>query len=128
MNNAHASRQKPLIELSAEDWALSFGTGFNATLNFMKAAYPELKKAEGSVVNFGSGAALDGQSGQASYAAAKEAIRGLSRVAATEWGVDKYQNQCSLSISINRRSGKVERKQSRTIRTNRKAYPFKSFW
>ena len=31
---------------------------------------------------------LAGQPGQASYAAAKEAIRGLSRVAATEWGPD----------------------------------------
>ena len=101
VNNAHASRQKTLIELSAEDWSLSFGTGFNATLNFMKAAYPELKKAEGSVVNFGSGAALNGQSGQASYAAAKEAIRGLSRVAATEWGPDKIRINvvCPLALT-----------------------------
>ena len=91
VNNAHASRQKPLLELTQEDWSLSFGTGFNATLNFMKAAYQELKKNQGSVVNFGSGAALNGQIGQASYAAAKEAIRGLSRVAANEWGKDKIR-------------------------------------
>ena len=101
VNNAHASRQKPLTELTPEDWELSFGTGFNATLNFMKAAYPELKKAEGSVVNFGSGAALNGQSGQASYAAAKEAIRGLSRVAATEWGKDNIRVNvvCPLALT-----------------------------
>lgn len=85
VNNAHASRQKPLIDLTEEDWSLSFGTGFNATLYFMKAAYPELKKNGGAIVNFGSGAALSGSRYQASYAAAKEAIRGLSRVAATEW-------------------------------------------
>lgn len=35
-----------------------------------------------------SGAGLFGNAGQASYAAAKEGIRGLSRVAATEWGKD----------------------------------------
>lgn len=101
VNNAHASRQKPLIELTAEDWSLSFETGFNATLNFMKAAYPELKKSKGSVVNFGSGAALNGQSGQASYAAAKEAIRGLSRVAATEWGKDNIRVNvvCPLALT-----------------------------
>ena len=101
VNNAHASRQKPLIELSEEDWSLSFGTGFNATLNFMKAAYPELKKSKGSVVNFGSGAALNGQIGQASYAAAKEAIRGLSRVAANEWGDDKIRVNvvCPLALT-----------------------------
>ena len=50
VNNAHASRQKPLMELSVDDWSLSFETGFNATLHFMKAAYPELKKSKGSIV------------------------------------------------------------------------------
>ncbi len=85
VNNAHASRQKPLMELTEDDWALSMNTGLNGTLNFMKAAYPELKKTKGSIVNFGSGAGLLGQKNQGSYAAAKEAIRGLSRVAANEW-------------------------------------------
>lgn len=88
VNNAHASRQKPLMELTEEDWALSMNTGLKGTLNFMKAAYPELKKTKGSIVNFGSGAGLLGQKNQGSYAAAKEAIRGLSRVAANEWAVD----------------------------------------
>ena len=101
VNNAHASRQKPLMELTAGDWSLSFETGFNATLHFMKASYPELKKSKGSIVNFGSGAALNGQSGQASYAAAKEAIRGLSRVAATEWGKDNIRVNvvCPLALT-----------------------------
>lgn len=85
VNNAHASRQKPLLELERADWQLSFSTGFEATLNFMKAAHDELAKTTGSVVNFGSGAAMSGQNNQAAYAAAKEAIRGLSRVAANEW-------------------------------------------
>lgn len=88
VNNAHASRQKLLLDLEQEDWDLSFNTGFNATLNFMKAAYPELVKTKGSIVNFGSGAAMSGQITQAAYAAAKEAIRGLSRVAANEWAKD----------------------------------------
>ena len=35
-----------------------------------------------------SGAGLFGSYGQCAYAAAKEGIRGLSRVAATEWGPD----------------------------------------
>ena len=38
------------------------------------------------VINFASGAGLFGKVGQSSYAATKEGIRGLSRVAATEWG------------------------------------------
>ena len=88
VNNAHAYRQKPLMELTQEDWDLSMNTGLKGTLNFMKAAYPELKKNKGSIANFGSGAGLLGQKYQGSYAAAKEAIRGLSRVAAHEWAAD----------------------------------------
>ncbi|MGJ3508362.1 SDR family NAD(P)-dependent oxidoreductase [Enemella sp. A6] len=88
VNNAHASRQKPFIEHTREDWELSFGTGFGATVNFMQAAYPELRKQGGSVVNFGSGAGMEGQATQASYGAAKEAIRGLTRTVAIEWGPD----------------------------------------
>ena len=54
----------------------------------MKACYPYLKETKGTVINFASGAGLFGNYGQCSYAAAKEGIRGLSRVAATEWGKD----------------------------------------
>ncbi|MET4559558.1 NAD(P)-dependent dehydrogenase (short-subunit alcohol dehydrogenase family) [Lysinibacillus parviboronicapiens] len=38
------------------------------------------------MINFASGAGLAGHDTQGAYAAAKEAIRGLSRVAANEWG------------------------------------------
>ncbi|WP_306316936.1 MULTISPECIES: SDR family NAD(P)-dependent oxidoreductase [unclassified Streptomyces] len=86
VNNASVSRQKPFEEQTDEDWDLAMGTGPYATRNFMLAALPELKKTgNASVINFGSGAGLNGQPNQASYAAAKEAIRGLSRVAANEW-------------------------------------------
>ncbi|MCA4777710.1 SDR family oxidoreductase [Empedobacter stercoris] len=101
VNNAHISRQKPLMELTEDDWSISFDTGFRATLNFMKAAYNELKKSEGAIVNFGSGAALQGSRFQASYAAAKEAIRGLSRVAANEWAADNIRVNvvCPLALT-----------------------------
>lgn len=101
VNNAHASRQKPLLDHTPEDWALSFETGFQGTLNFMTAAYPELARTKGAIVNFGSGAALDGQKNQASYAAAKEAIRGLSRVAANEWADDgiRVNIVCPLALT-----------------------------
>lgn len=88
VNNAHASRQAPFAETTMDMFDLSFGTGFYPTFNFMKAAYPELKKTEGKIVNLASGAGISGQPTQASYAAAKEAIRGITRVAANEWGPD----------------------------------------
>lgn len=88
VNNAHASRQAPFQDITQDMWDLSFNTGFIATRNFMLAAYPHLKAGGGSIVNFGSGAAMVGQPTQAAYAAAKEAIRGLSRVVANEWAAD----------------------------------------
>lgn len=86
VNNAHVSRQAAFTETTQDMFDLSFGTGFYPTVHFMQAAYPELKKAQGKVINFASGAGLDGQPTQTSYAAAKEAIRAVSRVAANEWG------------------------------------------
>lgn len=91
VNNAHASRQATFTETTDEMWDLSFATGFQATRNFMLAAYPHLATSGGSIVNFGSGAAITGQITQASYAAAKEAIRGLSRVVANEWAKDNIR-------------------------------------
>ncbi|MGK9253040.1 SDR family NAD(P)-dependent oxidoreductase [Paenibacillus humicus] len=88
VNNAHASRQASFIETTQEQLDLSFGTGFYPTFHFMQAAYAELKKSQGKVINFASGTGIDGQATQTSYAAAKEAIRAISRVAANEWGPD----------------------------------------
>lgn len=86
VNNAHASKQALFKDTTMDMFDFSFGTGFYPTFHFMQAAYPELKKSKGKIINFASGAGLDGQPTQTSYAAAKEAIRGISRVAANEWG------------------------------------------
>lgn len=86
VNNAHASRQASFSETTQEMFDLSFNTGFYPTIHFMQAAYPALKESKGKVINFASGAGLNGQPTQTSYAAAKEAIRAVSRVAANEWG------------------------------------------
>jgi|MGYP001497581018 3-oxoacyl-[acyl-carrier protein] reductase len=59
-----------------------------AGISMLTTLYPYLKESHGSVINFASGAGLFGNFGQSAYAAAKEGIRGLSRVAATEWGKD----------------------------------------
>lgn len=61
-------------------------SGVFGTMYFMQAAYPALKASKGAVINVASGAGVVGNLGQAAYAAAKEGIRGLSRVAAREWG------------------------------------------
>ncbi|UAC48532.1 SDR family oxidoreductase [Bacillus aquiflavi] len=88
VNNAHASRQAPFIETTPQDFELSFHTGFYPTVNLMQAAYEQLKKNKGFVINFASRAGISGQVNQSSYASAKEAIRGLTRTVANEWAKD----------------------------------------
>lgn len=89
VNNAQASGPVvTLVDHSSEQFDLAVYSGLYATFYYMQACYPYLKEAKGSVINFASGAGLFGNFGQCAYAAAKEGIRGLSRVAATEWGPD----------------------------------------
>jgi NAD(P)-dependent dehydrogenase (short-subunit alcohol dehydrogenase family) len=89
INNAQASASGvKLADNTTEQFNLAIYSGLYATFYYMKACYPYLKETKGSVINFASGAGLFGNYGQAAYAAAKEGIRGLSRVAATEWGPD----------------------------------------
>ena len=66
----------------------------------MKHAFPELKKTKGCVVNLASGAGLFGKPGQSSYAAAKAGIRGITRVAATEWGPDGVRVNCLCPLAM----------------------------
>ena len=77
-----------LADHTTEQFDLAIYSGLYGTFYFMQACYPYLKETKGSVINFASGAGLFGNFGQCSYAAAKEGIRGLSRVAATEWSKD----------------------------------------
>lgn len=87
VNNAQSSVQRLLEETSDADVATAYLSGPLATLHFMQAALPHLKeRGQGSIVNLGSSAATLGRPEFGSYAMAKEAIRGLSRVAAREWG------------------------------------------
>lgn len=89
INNAQASASGvPIAEHTTDNFNLAMYSGLYAAFYYMKACYPHLVKSKGSVINFASGAGLFGNYGQCSYAAAKEGIRGLSRVAATEWAKD----------------------------------------
>ena len=87
VNNAQNSASGVMLaDHTKEDFDKAIYSGLYAVFFYMKHAFPYLKETKGSVINFASGAGLFGKPGQSSYAAAKEGIRGLSRVAATEWG------------------------------------------
>jgi NAD(P)-dependent dehydrogenase (short-subunit alcohol dehydrogenase family) len=68
-------------------WDYTVLTGLKATLWGMQAAFPHLvARGGGKIINFGSGNGITGMKGSAAYNATKEAIRGLTRTAANEWG------------------------------------------
>ncbi|MBQ1936607.1 MAG: SDR family oxidoreductase [Bacteroidales bacterium] len=102
INNAQVSKSGvPLIEHSKEDFDLAIFSGLYAAFFYMRESFPYLKESKGSVINFASGAGLFGKLGQSSYAAAKEGIRGMSRVAAAEWGPDgvRVNVVCPLAMT-----------------------------
>lgn len=102
INNAQASASGiPLSMQTRDHFDLGIYSGLYATFYYMRECYPYLKETQGSVINFASGAGLFGNVGQCSYAAAKEGVRGLSRVAATEWGKDNINVNvvCPLAMT-----------------------------
>ncbi len=99
-NVAMASTNKPIVEVTDADMELALNTGIWATFYFMQECYPYLKATRGSIVNFGSSAAIKGQPKNGSYAASKEAIRGLSRTAVNEWGPDGIRINIVLPFAV----------------------------
>ena len=76
----------PFEDHTIEELDRTMHSGLYGTWHMMKLCLPYMKDRNASIINFGSGAGDQGLEGYAAYAATKEAIRGLSRVAAREWG------------------------------------------
>lgn len=111
INNAQVSRSGlPLVEHTREDFDMAIMSGLYAAFFYMRECFPYLKQTKGSVINFASGAGLFGKLGQSSYAAAKEGIRGMSRVAAAEWGPDgvRVNVVCPLAMTESLRQWKEQ--------------------
>lgn len=86
VNAAQAMRMDVLFkDTTDEDMILALGSGLMGTFYFMQECFACFKERGGKIINFGSAAGLDGAPGWAAYAAAKEAIRALTRVACHEW-------------------------------------------
>jgi NAD(P)-dependent dehydrogenase (short-subunit alcohol dehydrogenase family) len=93
VNNAIATNEpKAFVDITIDDLALGYDVGPRATFLLMQAVHPLMVEAGGgSIVNLGSGTGTGGEPKWGGYAAAKEGIRGLSKVAALEWGRDNIR-------------------------------------
>jgi NAD(P)-dependent dehydrogenase (short-subunit alcohol dehydrogenase family) len=85
----------PTIDLTDDDVLEFLHTGPLGTLHCMQAAFPALRDSEhAAVINLGSAIGVRGSPRQAAYAMAKEAIGGLTKSTAMEWG--KYGIRVNL--------------------------------
>jgi len=90
VNNAYRGSYGPLLSMTDEDFQAGFRSGPFAAFRFMTACHPHLAaRGGGHIINMVTSAMVRwDQSTYGSYAAAKAAIRSLTRTAAAEWGSD----------------------------------------
>lgn len=90
VNNAYDGAYGPLLSMTDADFQQGFRSGPFATFAFMKACHPHLKRhGDGVVINLVTGAMVRWDlRTYGAYAAAKTAVRSLTRTAANEWGPD----------------------------------------
>ena len=97
INNAVTTSIGPLLGQSMEQVKTTFTVGPMATLRLMQLCHPHLAVNGGSIINMASSAAKRwDMSNYGVYAAEKEAIRALTRAAASEWGRDNIRANCIL--------------------------------
>jgi NAD(P)-dependent dehydrogenase (short-subunit alcohol dehydrogenase family) len=105
VNNAQSFRPvMPLEDVRPPDMDLLLDTGPKGTLWAMQAVFPHMKaQGGGRIVNFGSVMGVRGSPGYGPYGASKEAIRGLTRIAAQEWGRHGILVNCVCPASAGHR-------------------------
>ena len=88
VNNGQAIVPSASVEETTYDNMLSaWQSGTIGSLNYMQAAFPYMKEQhEGRIINFASATGMFGIAGQLAYGSNKEAVRGLTKIAAKEWG------------------------------------------
>ena len=91
----------PLAEVTPEGFDLVLDTGPRGTLWLMQAVRPHMAaQGRGRIVTFGSSMGNTGSPGYGPYAAAKEAVRSLTRTAAREWGREGITVNCVCPASV----------------------------
>lgn len=101
INNAQIVALGNLLDVKEADYQAGMDSGPLASLRFMKLCHPHMKKNGGAIVNLASSSALRwSMVGFGAYAAAKEAIRCLTRAAAHEWAADDIRVNCILPLAL----------------------------
>ena len=96
VNNAGLLRMAPLLDITVDDWDLTFDVNVRSMLLTTQVAARSMIAAgvDGTVINMASMGGKLGSPNQAHYAASKAAVIALTRVAAMELGVHGIRVNC----------------------------------
>jgi 3-oxoacyl-[acyl-carrier protein] reductase len=87
VNNAGITRDTLLMRMSEEQWDEVIRVNLKSVFNLSKAVIkPMLKARSGSIINMSSVVGVQGNAGQANYAASKAGILGFTKSMAAELG------------------------------------------
>jgi 3-oxoacyl-[acyl-carrier protein] reductase len=87
VNNAGITRDNLLMRMSEDQWNEVIRVNLNSVFNLTKTSLRTfLKNREGSIINMSSVVGVNGNAGQANYAASKAGIIGFSKSTAKELG------------------------------------------
>jgi len=87
VNNAGITKDNLLLRMSEDDFDLVLKVNLKSVFNLTKAVQPiMLKQRKGSIINMSSVVGLEGNAGQANYAASKAGMLGFTKSVAKELG------------------------------------------
>ena len=86
VNNAGISANKPVTELSLDEWNRVIGTNLTGYFLLAKHAAPHLKQARGAIVNVASSRALMSEADTEAYSASKGGVVALTHALAISLG------------------------------------------
>jgi NAD(P)-dependent dehydrogenase (short-subunit alcohol dehydrogenase family) len=121
INNAGGGRQKPVLEMTDEDW--HWGIDLNLTSTFLcsRAVGRHMaSRGSGKVINIASGWGYRGRRNSSAYCASKAAVINLTRVLAVEWSRYNIQVNCIAPGYFPVRAAKDEAEErERAVRIDR---------
>ncbi|MBR3408785.1 MAG: 3-oxoacyl-[Paludibacteraceae bacterium] len=87
VNNAGITRDTLLMRMTEEQWDLVLNVNLKSAFNFTHAVTPHMmRQRSGSIISLSSVVGLNGNAGQANYAASKAGIIALTKSVAKELG------------------------------------------
>ena len=88
VNNAAIPPEKPLVDITPEDWEAVLAANLRSVYLASRSAFPLLKAARGAIVNVSSVRAVATSIHMAAHAACKGGVLALTRAMALEFGAE----------------------------------------